>query len=300
MLHKIILYTLWAILILVTILIGYDACPYFCLSLVERQNSELHELYRASGIYGHTFGTLGLILMVVMLAYVWRKQMKFMQNWGNLDHWLDYHIWMGCFGCALATYHTSFRFGGIVSIAYWSMFLVFLSGILGKYLYSQLPRNIAGNKMSLNELHRNEISVSDELQELIEKNNEVWMLLESYSDYSYLREQTGWQAIFSILTQDIALLSKLRKVRQTLKEKTNLSNDKRKKIMVLLKKRHILVRKQVTYETMQTLLQHWHIFHKPFVIIMFLVLVVHICVASFVGKVYTFKDFAIFLSTLLA
>ncbi|KAA3595569.1 MAG: hypothetical protein DWQ06_16940 [Calditrichaeota bacterium] len=299
MLHKIVLSILWIILVVVTILIGYHGFIYFSLSPIEQNASELHELFKPSGIYGHTLGMVGTILMIVMLVYVPRKKLKFMQNWGNLDYWLDYHIWMGNMGPILITYHTAFNFGGLVSISYWSMFLVWLSGVLGKYLYSQLPRSMSGNKLSLSELHKNEILLNNELQDFIFENPKAWAKIEDFMDYTYLRDLSGFKAINAILGQDIALFFKMQKTKNILKNETQIPPDQRKRFLKMLKRRHILVRKQVTYETMQGLLQYWHIFHKPFVIIMFLILVVHVSVASLIGKWYTFERFNLFLETLL-
>lgn len=300
MIHKIILSILWGILVLLTCLIGYHGLTYFSLSPVEQNASELHELFKPSGIYGHTLGMAGTILMIVLLGYIPRKKLKFMQNWGNLDHWLDYHIWMGNMGPILITYHTAFNFGGLVSISYWSMFLVWLSGVFGKYLYSQLPRSMSGNKLSLSELHKNEILLNDELQDFIFENPKAWAKIEDFMDYTYLRDLSGFKAINAILVQDIALFFKMQKTKNILKTETQIPTDQRKRFQKMLKRRHILVRKQITYETMQDLLQYWHIFHKPFVIIMFLILIIHVAVASLIGKWYTFENFNLFIKTLFS
>ena len=45
-------------------------------------------------------------------------------------------------------YHTTFKFGGIVAISFWSMTAVVLSGIIGRYIYNQIPKNIAGNELN--------------------------------------------------------------------------------------------------------------------------------------------------------
>ena len=38
------------------------------------------------------------------------------------------HLFCGVVGPVLVTFHTSFKFNGLVSVAYWSMVIVMLSG----------------------------------------------------------------------------------------------------------------------------------------------------------------------------
>ena len=51
-------------------------------------------------------------------------------------------------GPVLVTLHTAFKFNGIVSIAYWSMVLVVLSGFVGRYLYVRVPKTLRGTELS--------------------------------------------------------------------------------------------------------------------------------------------------------
>ncbi|MBN1199798.1 MAG: hypothetical protein JXA23_10635 [Bacteroidales bacterium] len=36
-------------------------------------------------------------------------------------------------------FHTSFKFGGLVAISFWSMAAVFFSGIIGRFIYIRIP-----------------------------------------------------------------------------------------------------------------------------------------------------------------
>lgn len=48
----------------------------------------------------------------------------------------------------LVLFHTTFKFGGIVSIAFWSMVIVVLSGVVGRFLYIRLPRDWQGREFT--------------------------------------------------------------------------------------------------------------------------------------------------------
>jgi hypothetical protein len=70
--------------------------------------------------------------MLVPFLYMARKRVPALRNLGNLRWWLEVHLFCGVIGPVLVTYHTSFKFNGIVSAAYWSMVIVVLSGFVGR------------------------------------------------------------------------------------------------------------------------------------------------------------------------
>ena len=70
----------------------------------------------------------------------------------TLKHWLEFHIFLCTVGPILVLYHTSFKFGGIVSVSFWSMVLVVLSGIVGRFIYIQIPRTIQGKEIDMQDL----------------------------------------------------------------------------------------------------------------------------------------------------
>ena len=70
--------------------------------------------------------------------------MKRLRDAGRMKTWLEVHVFCGIVGPVLVTFHTSFKFNGIVSVAYWSMVAVVLSGFVGRYLYVRIPRSIRG------------------------------------------------------------------------------------------------------------------------------------------------------------
>ena len=37
-------------------------------------------------------------------------------------------------------YHASFKFRGIAGVAFWIMLAVAISGVIGRYLYAQIPQ----------------------------------------------------------------------------------------------------------------------------------------------------------------
>jgi len=81
-----------------------------------------------------------------------RKRYRYLYRFGILKHWLEFHIFLCTLGPILVLFHTAFKFGGLVAISFWSMVAVFLSGIIGRFIYIQIPRAIDGRELSDDEV----------------------------------------------------------------------------------------------------------------------------------------------------
>ena len=113
----------------------------YALPLTERPFSELHDVFKPAGSAGHLLGVIGTLMMVVgVTSYSVRKRVRALSRLGSLRSWLSFHIFLCTLGPFLILLHTSFRFGGIVSIAFWSMTAIVASGVFGRYLYVRLPK----------------------------------------------------------------------------------------------------------------------------------------------------------------
>jgi hypothetical protein len=67
-------------------------------------------------------------------------------------HWLDIHVVMGLSAPAIIAFHAAFKFRGMAGMAFWIMMAVALSGVIGRYLYSQIPRSLTTIELSWQEL----------------------------------------------------------------------------------------------------------------------------------------------------
>lgn len=140
----------------------YDGYSYYMTSVEERFFHADHNTLKPSGLVGHGFGIVGsLAILAGVAAYMIRKRSKMLSRMGLLKHWLEFHIFLCTLGPIMILYHTSFKFGGIVAISFWSMVAVFLSGIIGRFIYIQIPRTIEGRELSLHEIRNMKGSLED-------------------------------------------------------------------------------------------------------------------------------------------
>ena len=155
------LYLLSAAAVLAVLAAGAD---FYRTPLLERAHHDGYWQWKAGGSVGHTLGVVGSSMMVLMLLYSVRKRVGALRRLGPLGRWLDVHIFLGVFGPLLVVLHSSFKVQGLVALSFWSMVVVASSGVLGRYLYLQIPRTRAGEELALAELEAEDRELSGQLR----------------------------------------------------------------------------------------------------------------------------------------
>ncbi|HEX8925640.1 MAG TPA: hypothetical protein VF786_07590 [Terriglobales bacterium] len=143
--------------------VAYFGSAYYLLSAAERPFSPKHHLLRPSGMIGINLGVAGVAMFAIIFLYPLRKRISWLARRGNSQHWLDFHIVLGLTAPVLIAFHASFKFHGIAGMAFWLMLSVAISGIVGRYLYAQVPRSINSAEATLRDLDEQTQSYSDEL-----------------------------------------------------------------------------------------------------------------------------------------
>jgi hypothetical protein len=72
--------------------------------------------------------------MLASVAYSLRTRVKRFRNWGGQTFWLSAHLWFGFVGAVLVTYHSAMKLDRWASIACYLMWLVVVTGAVGRYL----------------------------------------------------------------------------------------------------------------------------------------------------------------------
>ncbi len=98
----------------------------------------------ASSLAGHGIGILGFILMLMTATlYSIRKRLTD-ARWGSMAAWLRFHMVTGLVGPYMVLLHTSMRFRGLAGVAMLLTVVVVISGLVGRYIYTAVPRVIEG------------------------------------------------------------------------------------------------------------------------------------------------------------
>jgi hypothetical protein len=243
-----------------------------------------YDRWNPAGKVGHGLGIIGSAMMIGgVILYASRKRVRAMRQMGKLKHWLEFHIFLCLLGPALVLFHTTFKFGGLVSISFWSMVAVVLSGIIGRYIYTQIPRGISGNALSMDELQKENDEYERALTADFHLDSETLAMINgiSRSDFDRKKEK-DMQALIGLIRDDFARRSHLRRIRARLAS-TGVPHDRIHDIVSIAKKKSLLLRKIAFLSTAQRLFHYWHVVHQPFSIIMFVILVIHVVVTVTLG-----------------
>jgi len=167
-----------------------------------------------------------------------------------------------------------------VAISFWSMVAVFLSGIIGRFIYLQIPRSIEGRELSLNEvkdLKTNAGAIAN-LSELLDEES-MQLILDSTRKKVGIYKSNVFSRYFTRLKEDRLTLRNVKNVLG----KGNISHQHYKNILKLVRNEIALNRKIDRLVTMQNLFKYWHVAHLPFALIMLVIMVVHVVVTVTFG-----------------
>ncbi len=253
---------------------------YYRTPLAVRGYLAAHRFLRPSGPGGNVLGIVGTLFMFMTLLYVARKRMKILRNSGSILGWLEFHVFCGLFGPILITFHTSFKFNGLISVAYWSMVLVVLSGFVGRYLFVRIPKTIRGQELSRNEI---EERVSELKARLAESTIPVSLLLKIEEAERAAVEGAGQQRTFlQLIGSELQARRRTAALRKEIRQ-SGLNRALLHETLDVVHERAILLQRIARLKRTRQLFQVWHVFHRPLVWLMFAIFFIHLGVAVYFG-----------------
>jgi len=223
-------FTLWLL-----IKLSIDGYQFYQTPLELRFYHPDYKSLNASGTLGHGYGIIGTIIISIgVFGYIYAKKTLRFEKFVRLKYLLEFHIFLCTIGPILILFHTTFKFGGIVSVGFWSMVLVVLSGVVGRYIYVQIPRSLDGKALGMREIEAQIHFIADEFG-----SNET-------------------------------------------------NNHQKKDVKKNLRKLKSLQRQLAQLDKMQRWFSYWHIFHKPFALIMLVIVIIHVIVTLLMGYTWIF------------
>ena len=284
--HRIYIYSFVTIVVLATAFLFYKGISYYSTAEVERFYHPDHDLFKPSGAYGHGLGIIGTLLVLFgVFSYIARKRYRFLARLGRLKYWLEFHIFLCSLGPILILYHTAFKFGGIVSISFWSMVAVVASGVIGRFIYIQIPRTIEGRELSLQEVRGMKTNIGMLLQNAYKMDTDSYNAILESTFVTYQEKKSN--LLFGIVQKFFDDKKTIRRVKSILR-KNNLSGADVRKVARLVKDELALNNRIDRLQTMQQLFKYWHVAHLPFALIMLIIMVIHVAVTITFGYRWIF------------
>ena len=265
------------ITIATTIYLGYTGYSYYTLPIEERFYHPNYDWFKPAGVLGHGLGIAGTAMILFgVVIYIARKRYNFMSRFIRLKYLLEFHIFLCFLGSILVLFHTSFKFGGIVSIAFWSMVAVVISGIIGRYIYIQIPRSIEGREYSLKEVQKMRDELNIEIHHYGVQSEPIQLLIE---------QARNLNSLSPLHFGNSSLL--LRKIKRELKTK-NVDTTQIGQAMSAIKTEISLSQRIGRLQSMQRLFKYWHVAHLPFALIMLVIVLIHVIVTLALGYKWIF------------
>jgi hypothetical protein len=261
---------------------------YYLLPQEERPFHPRYDQLKPSGIESLGYGIIGSAMIIVgVMTYSSRKRIRAFQQIGKIKYFLEFHIFLCLFGPLLVMYHTTFKFGGIVAVSFWSMTAVALSGIVGRYLYVQIPKGIQGNELDIKDLEQENDALKRQLQDQFGLDEIDLRKIDALAAPPKQGSDSLVSLLFYFAAGDITLRSRLKKIVLHLHGRA-VEPTVARKVVAAAGERIRLMRRIMFLEKLKYYFHYWHVIHLPFSMIMFIILFIHVGVAVAFGYTWIF------------
>lgn len=223
--------------------------------------------------FGHWLGVAGTLLMLMTESlYTLRKRTELL-NWaGPVRHWLSFHIFTGLVGPFMVLMHTGLQFRGLAGVTFAMTVIVVSSGVLGRYLYTAIPRRLSGVASTHREVAAEAQALHASLERFQrEKPGRVQAAIAELEN----APETGpsWRRL---LGRSYDQWRYQRHVRRILRELDDLEDSQRRELRDLLVRQQELIRQISTLDTARRYMRLWHMAHVPLGLTLFFSVAVHI------------------------
>jgi Fe-S-cluster-containing hydrogenase component 2 len=106
-----------------------------------------HVEFRAGDRLAVWSGVAGTALMVIAAIYPMFRRIKMFRWLASNTMWFDFHMMSGTVGPLFVMLHSGLTLASWGSAAFWSMAIVVISGVIGRYLYTQVPDMMNGREL---------------------------------------------------------------------------------------------------------------------------------------------------------
>lgn len=247
---------------------------YYWSSAEQRALSPKHAYLKPSGTIGLRMGMFGVLLFLFIFLYPLRKKWAWLGRQGSSRRWLDFHVLLGLLAPVVVTFHSAFKFSGIAGIAYWIMVIVALSGVVGRYIYAQIPRSLNSAELSLQEAQERSLRMAAQLKSTgILSSRDLDGLLR-LPDIRRVQSISLIGVLWRMLRFDLGFPFRVWRLRQKMlwsqRKWWSLvgfgrgENAVLERAISMAREQTLLTKKILFLSKSQRMLHLWHIIHRPF------------------------------------
>lgn len=291
--HRLRLAGAWAVAITLILTVGAYGFDYYTMDAVNRPFSPKNALLRPSGVIGIKLGMLGAGMFFLIYLYYFRKRWPWLASIGKTKHWLDFHIVLGVTAPIIIAFHASFKFRGIAGMAFWIMVAVALSGIVGRYLYAQIPRRLNAAEYTWQELQDEQLALSQQLAK--QKMFTPGKLTAAFHvpDVEMVKHKSAIGALMWMFALDLARPFRVASLRRralgfggsvaSFGGLLPSHNAELEQIVRAARRQASLSKRMVFLSRTQQVFQLWHVVHRPFSYAFVVLALLHIVTVMLFG-----------------
>jgi hypothetical protein len=227
----------------------------------------------ASSGTGYAFGILGFLMMLgTETLYSLRKRRPGF-HYGAMSTWLQLHIFTGLVGPYLVLLHSGWKFNGLAGVLMLVTVVVVVSGLIGRYIYTAVPRSLDGVELAIVDVEEKIADADRQLETLgVDRSSGLTAAVAAPPPHR------GWVLV---LARPLLRWRQRRRLRHLLHTAGDAVRPHLRQIEALLDQRHRLLMQIQSMETARRLLAMWHIFHIPLSAGLFTLTVIHIIAALY-------------------
>ncbi len=232
----------------------------------------------SSDFYGHLMGILGFLLMLATeTLYSLRKRSR-RARWGRMSAWLEMHIFTGLVGPYLVLLHSSWKFNGLAGVAMLLTGVIVVSGFIGRYIYTAVPRSLDGVEVEASYLQEQIQKASSELARWLQGQPQAIRALSREMEQPAAAGASGVGLLFTRFWIDLRYRLRWRKI---VKQLVPAEREQTRQLEMLLQRRMGLQRQLGMLATARQVLGVWRTLHIPIGISLFVAALVHAVAAVY-------------------
>jgi hypothetical protein len=192
------------------------------------------------------------------------------------------------------TLHSSFKFRGIAGVAYWIMILVSLSGIVGRYIYAQIPRSLNFAELSLKEAQDRSAALAAQLQTMGILSERDIASLVGLPDLRQAERMSLLGALVRMIFFDLTFPLRVWSLRQKMlwSHKRSIfaiagvhrsENVPLERAIQVAREQTLLSKKILFLSKSQAMFHLWHVIHRPFSYSFALLASIHVVLMLMLG-----------------
>ncbi|WP_455370964.1 hypothetical protein [Petrachloros mirabilis] len=230
--------------------------------------------YTPRSNFGFYLGVAGTLMMLALLTYPLRKRVRWMQRWGALKHWFRIHMWMGVLGPTLVLFHSTFHIRSTnAAVALFSMLFVVASGIVGRFVYTQIHYGLYGRRASLEKLQEELFGHSDQIKSRTRFAPQVEERVKQFEQAALEQERTfPFGLVFFIglgLQRQYVEFRCKKDFRHVLRADPNMATREQVvKTLPLLSLYLREVQRVAQFSGYEQLFSLWHLLHVPLIVLL--------------------------------